>query len=89
MLDHRDDGPDRVEAFKTEFKAAIALTNDLWGDVAFQRWDGQRWRQQALAGLFDAQMIGPLLLTARAKENGRKASASGRADERSVHEIRI
>jgi hypothetical protein len=63
MLDHRDDKPHQISDFKREFKSAIAYTHELWGDVAFQRWDGQKWRQQALAGLFDAQMIGPLLVS--------------------------
>ena len=39
------------------FSAAISRVEKLWGDRAFQRWDGKQWRQQALAGLYDAQMI--------------------------------
>ncbi len=45
------------------FNAAITRTSHLWGSVAFQRWDGQRWRQQALAGLYDAEMIASSLLS--------------------------
>ncbi|WP_156647871.1 hypothetical protein [Methylobacterium sp. Leaf87] len=31
--------------------------------MAFQRWDGLRWRQQALAGLYDAEMIASSLIS--------------------------
>jgi hypothetical protein len=63
MLDHRNDSISAINDLKSRFETAIARTNDLWGSVAFQRWDGQRWRQQALAGLFDAQMIAAASLT--------------------------
>ena len=39
------------------FVSAISRVEQVWGDHAFRRWDGQQWRQQALAGLYDAQMI--------------------------------
>ena len=39
------------------FASAISRVEHLWADHAFQRWDGNQWRQQALAGLYDAQMI--------------------------------
>ena len=39
------------------FTSAISRVEQIWGTHAFQRWDGQQWRQQALAGLYDAQMI--------------------------------
>ena len=39
------------------FATAIERVEHLWGEHAFQRWDGQQWRRQALAGLYDAQMI--------------------------------
>ena len=39
------------------FRETISRVEQIWGDHAFQRWDGQQWRQQTLAGLYDAQMI--------------------------------
>ena len=39
------------------FSSTISRVEQVWGDHAFQRWDGEQWRQQALAGLYDAQMI--------------------------------
>jgi hypothetical protein len=63
MIDHQNNTKAEIQRLVEKFESAIKRTYDLWGDVAFQRWDGQKWRQQALAGLFDAQMIGPLLLS--------------------------
>lgn len=45
------------------FRTALNRVSSLWGDHAFQRWDGERWRNQALAGLYDAQMIAAAELT--------------------------
>lgn len=39
------------------FTETILKVERLWGEHAFQRWDGRQWRRQALAGLYDAQMI--------------------------------
>ena len=39
------------------FSSTISRVEEVWGNYAFQRWDGGQWRQQALAGLYDAQMI--------------------------------
>lgn len=64
MLDHRNDPASEIGRLKDSFNTAIERTRNLWGDVAFQRWDGEKWRQQALAGLFDAQMIAASSLTA-------------------------
>lgn len=63
MLDNRERAEKDVLSIIKPFQDTIDRTALLWGDVAFQRWDGQRWRQQALAGLYDAEMIGASLLT--------------------------
>ncbi len=52
-----------LDALMAPFAQAISRTAMLWGDNVFQRWDGQRWRQQALAGLYDAEMIAAAILT--------------------------
>ena len=39
------------------FVSTLSRVEQVWGERAFRRWDGQQWRQQALAGLYDAQMI--------------------------------
>ena len=63
MLENKDADADKANRLVAPFSQAIERTGYLWGDVAFQRWDGQRWRQQMLAGLFDAQMIAATLLS--------------------------
>lgn len=65
MLTHRNVEGSDLDHLMQPFHAAIGRTSNLWGTVAFQRWDGQRWRQQALAGLYDAEMIAASLLTQR------------------------
>jgi Protein of unknown function DUF262 len=72
MLEHRNDSDIEIKNLRASFNRAIERTRDLWGDVAFQRWDGEKWRQQALAGLFDAQMIAASSLTS--KEHAHAAS---------------
>jgi len=62
MLKNRKGAEDNASSLVQPFLDAIERTAKLWGDTAFQRWDGQRWRQQALAGMFDAQMIASSLL---------------------------
>lgn len=63
MLENRHAEAEEIQNFMRIFSISIERTSQLWGDVAFQRWDGQRWRQQALAGLYDAEMISVSLLT--------------------------
>jgi hypothetical protein len=57
MLRNRGASEDLVQGYADSFNSAIERVHAIWGDVAFLRWDGERWRQQVLAGLFDAQMI--------------------------------
>jgi hypothetical protein len=63
MLEHREADAQEAGDLIEPFNEAIDRTAALWGEVAFQRWDGTRWRQQALAGLYDAQMIAATLMT--------------------------
>ncbi|SES41050.1 Protein of unknown function DUF262 [Tranquillimonas rosea] len=39
------------------FRDAILRCQSIWGDRAFKRPDGTGWRDQMLAGLYDAQML--------------------------------
>jgi Protein of unknown function DUF262 len=84
MLDHRGDPPNEIAELRRHFETAIERTSDLWGGVAFQRWDGQRWRQQALAGLFDAQMIAVSSLTGPQITRAKSRNAQVVEDERIV-----
>ncbi|OWK28960.1 DUF262 domain-containing protein [Sphingomonas mucosissima] len=63
MLEHSNARGKDLEDLILPFERSMARTARLWGDTAFQRWDGQKWRRQALAGLYDAEMIAAALLT--------------------------
>lgn len=63
MLANRNATDVETQALVGPFQVALTRAYSLWGDAAFQRWDGQRWRQQALAGLYDAEMIAASRLT--------------------------
>jgi hypothetical protein len=39
------------------FQTAIERCETIWGEFAFMRPEGHGWRQQALAGMFDAEML--------------------------------
>lgn len=41
---------------RARFQRAIEGVASLWGDNAFKRPEGQGWRDQTLAGMYDAQM---------------------------------
>jgi Protein of unknown function DUF262 len=49
---------DALDEFKQDFEVAIDNCAALWGVHAFQRPVGNGWRAQALAGMYDTQMIG-------------------------------
>ena len=57
MIENSDLGRKEAGELVENFRSTISRVEQIWGDHAFQRWDGQQWRQQALAGLYDAQMI--------------------------------
>ena len=57
MLKNVHIGEGEAAELVAAFTSAIGRVEELWGDRAFKRWDGDQWRQQALAGLYDAQMI--------------------------------
>lgn len=56
MAHHRGDSREQLNDLAVGFRLALADCEALWGEHAFHRPDGQTWRNQALAGLFDAQM---------------------------------
>lgn len=63
MLDNREANKEKIQQLSEKFDQAMSRSEHIWGDAAFQRWDGERWRQQTLAGLFDAQTISVSMLT--------------------------
>jgi hypothetical protein len=75
MLDNRDAGQEMIDGLRTAFIDAIQTCDDLWGEHKFQRWDGERWRKQALAGLYDAQMLAVASLGKAGQEKVREKSS--------------
>jgi len=57
MLENQNASDRRLEPFSTAFTRAIDACKEIWGPHAFKRPDGHFWRDQLLAGMFDAQMI--------------------------------
>lgn len=47
-----------IDKAADKFKQALKRCEILWGAKAFRRPDGDGWRDQTLAGMYDAQMIG-------------------------------
>lgn len=62
MRKHQDANAARIEEFATEFRVALERCERLWGKYAFRRPEGTGWRDQTLAGMYDAQMIAVSML---------------------------
>jgi hypothetical protein len=48
---------DHVQLLRTQFNVALSRCEQIWGDLSFRRPEGNGWRDQTLAGMYDAQMI--------------------------------
>ncbi|MFC0239344.1 DUF262 domain-containing protein [Rhodopseudomonas telluris] len=57
MERHQNAGTEQVQKSKDLFSTAIGRCEHIWGDHAFKRPEGNGWRDQLLAGMYDAQMI--------------------------------
>lgn len=57
MIRHKNFGEAESKELVEKFRSTISRVEAIWGEHAFQRWDGEQWRRQTLAGLYDAQMI--------------------------------
>lgn len=57
MEQHQNPSARRLKEFETSFDSTIKEVERLFGKHAFQRPEGDGWREQALAGLYDAEMI--------------------------------
>ncbi|WP_200895449.1 DUF262 domain-containing protein [Kitasatospora griseola] len=65
-----------IAALRSSFQRALDACESIWGDFAFKRPDGGGWRDQMLAGMFDAQMVAISLA-----DDKRIASLGSRRDE--------
>ena len=57
MEKHQQAKNAQVAKFASSFSRAVAACEQLWGENAFKRPEGNGWRDQLLAGMFDAQML--------------------------------
>ena len=56
--ENRNPTPAARAKLRSRFERAIKGCEHLWGEHAFHRYEAGAWRNQLLAGMFDAQMIG-------------------------------
>lgn len=63
MRVHQDASQAEVGQLANLFTQALNRCEMLWGANAFRRPEGQGWRDQTLAGMYDAQMIAVSLLS--------------------------
>lgn len=67
-----------------QFNRAIARCEALWGANAFQRTEGNGWRDQLLAGVYDAQMLAVSILN---DEDYKKLQDKGAAVVQATREL--
>jgi hypothetical protein len=65
MKEHRSASKEEIAEFRSAFENSITRCEAFWGQHAFHRPEGSGWRLQALAGLYDAQMLGADALSAK------------------------
>lgn len=46
-----------IQRYKDLFIMSLSRCENFWGEYAFKRPEGDRWRSQFLAGMYDAQML--------------------------------
>lgn len=74
MEGNRDLAGAQLEALKKSFTVSLSRCQAFWGVNAFKRYDGGVFRNQFLAGMYDAQMVAVSLLSpARANKLRLKA----------------
>jgi len=57
MAKNRAAGPSEILQLRARFQDTIAVCDSIWGKFAFQRHTGINWRDQFLAGVYDAEML--------------------------------
>jgi hypothetical protein len=79
--------PNQVDQLANSFETALSRCRDIWGDNAFKRPEGQNWRDQTLAGMYDAQMISVSRISGAAFNHAaRHANAVIQATRQLFHE---
>lgn len=64
MSMHQHASSEVLNGFENHFVRALKRCQDLWGDYAFKRPVSGGWRDQIIAGMYDAEMIAASMLSA-------------------------
>lgn len=75
MERHAKITPSEIAAIRSGFHRALGACQTIWGECAFKRPDGGGWRDQTLAGMFDAQMVAISLADAKRIESLKSKSS--------------
>jgi len=88
MMKNRLSNAVELEAFRKSFEEAINTCKAIWGVHAFKRPISQGWRDQFLAGMYDAQMVAVSLLgkSGRARAVRDKSSILSATRERFLND---
>ncbi len=57
MRDYKDISKKSADSLKKSFVRSLDYAEAVWGEAAFKRPQGDSWRDQLLAGMYDAQMV--------------------------------
>lgn len=57
MVRHMKDAQPELDVLRNRFTRALDACQEIWGIHAFQRFTGTGWRDQFLAGVYDAEML--------------------------------
>lgn len=69
MRVHQAADATKISGLKDQFRTALSRCETLWGDHAFHRPEGSWWRDQTLAGMYDAQMVAASLISQTCFQN--------------------
>ncbi len=76
MVRHIKDSKAELHELKGRFERALNACEAIWGKHAFQRFTGTGWRDQFLAGVYDAEMLAVNELTLEELKSAERNSAA-------------
>jgi hypothetical protein len=57
MKEHQSIGTNDLADMRRDFTDSLEVCSQLWGGAAFKRSEHGQWRDLALAGMYDAEMV--------------------------------
>ena len=86
MERNREPATSKLSELGKSFTEALTRCEKFWGKEAFKRFDGPNTRNQFLAGMYDAQMVGVTLISANRAEKLASKSMEIRRATRALFE---